>query len=508
MNTIKVLVVEDEILLLNNIVKKICSASSDFSVAGTAFNGREALELVENLHPQVIFTDIRMPIMDGLELSRIVKETHPEIAVVIVSGFDDFEYARTALSLGVKDYLLKPLQTEQLSDLLADLRYKIRTQDNNRTYAYLNRQINGFSHSDQGLLPHSPQKSSLNVYLICLGNLQTRYHSAELDRYYQGLMESLDWIALMNSVSVDSESWWVFYLAAPNLRLLVLDSGAVPGKDFSQILLHRLKDIFAPVPVNMCASEGEVRAEHLYTTASQLRKTLYAGLCIGISRVFSQESVPIRAFPPAVLSLSEENHLNTLLHSGNQDGFRKSILQLLYKWETACYPQQWIEKVLHQIIMLLQQNYYFLEKDYEQVYSRVFGHLEKNFQISEGADSIADELLCWISLNKSVPSEIEDAIGQMDAYIRSHYTEPVNLSVLAEQYHFNPSYLTRLFKKVKGQTPQKLINVLRMNDAKKLLKNPDLSIREISEMLGYTDQHYFSRIFKESIGQTPKEFRK
>lgn len=270
---INVLVVEDEILLLRNIKKKILSVSEDFQIIGEAFNGKEALNIIEKNRPDIIFTDIRMPIMDGLELAKIIQEKYPEIYVIIVSGYDDFEYARTAIRYQVHDYLLKPLKMEPLTKLLDSLKATI-------------------------------------------------------------------------------------------------------------------------------------------------------------------------------------------------------------------------------------------ERDSRQIQSQVFFSSETPIVVPELTEPTASDMMCWSTLNTSAPPEIDSVIKEMDAYIRLHYKESINISQLAEKYHFNHSYMTRTFKKQMGQSPLKLINELRINDAKKMLTDSPLSIREISEQLGFTDQHYFSRIFKDFTGVNPKDFRR
>ena len=118
---VKIIVVEDELILLNNMCRKIAAVSPDFEVVGQAFNGKEALELIRKDQPDIVFTDIRMPLMDGLELAEILYQEYPEIHIVIVSGYDDFEYARRALTYRVHDYLLKPLKNEALEKLLLSL---------------------------------------------------------------------------------------------------------------------------------------------------------------------------------------------------------------------------------------------------------------------------------------------------------------------------------------------------------------------------------------------------
>ncbi|ALB45148.1 response regulator transcription factor [Clostridium beijerinckii] len=119
--TFSVIVVEDEKLIAKNIIKNIYRANENFEVIGTANNGREALELIETLLPNIVFTDIRMPIMDGLELTKLIFEKYPFIHCVIISGHSDFSYARTAIRYGVSDYLLKPINLGELTTTLSNI---------------------------------------------------------------------------------------------------------------------------------------------------------------------------------------------------------------------------------------------------------------------------------------------------------------------------------------------------------------------------------------------------
>ena len=119
-----VVVAEDEELLLNNLVQKIEKADEEFEVVGKALTGAQAYELVEKHNPDVIITDIRMPVMDGIALLTKVREQYPLMKFVITSGFSDFEYARSAINLKVSDYLLKPVDPQELSAVL----YKIKKE--------------------------------------------------------------------------------------------------------------------------------------------------------------------------------------------------------------------------------------------------------------------------------------------------------------------------------------------------------------------------------------------
>lgn len=124
----KVIVAEDEERILNNIAKKIDGSNLGFKVVGKALTGKQALILVENLNPDVIFTDIKMPVMDGLELLENIYSRYPYIKTVIISGYADFEYAQKAIIYGVKGYLLKPVELESLVEILEKLKIILDTE--------------------------------------------------------------------------------------------------------------------------------------------------------------------------------------------------------------------------------------------------------------------------------------------------------------------------------------------------------------------------------------------
>jgi two-component system response regulator YesN len=131
------LVAEDEELIRGNLVKKIRENAPDFAVVAEADNGQAALDAVEVVHPDVVITDIRMPVLDGLGLIRELYFGHPEVKVVIVSGYDEFAYAQTAIQYGVKDYLLKPVSVGELRATLARLRVQLDAERSEFEAAHL-----------------------------------------------------------------------------------------------------------------------------------------------------------------------------------------------------------------------------------------------------------------------------------------------------------------------------------------------------------------------------------
>ena len=130
-----VIVAEDELLLQKNLIKKINESPTDFQVAGAAQTGIQALELIESEAPFLLITDIRMPVMDGLELIQRAREINPDLDSIIVSGYSEFEYAQTAIHLQVREYLLKPVDKALLEKTLVSLQhdYEIKRQDLEKT---------------------------------------------------------------------------------------------------------------------------------------------------------------------------------------------------------------------------------------------------------------------------------------------------------------------------------------------------------------------------------------
>lgn len=126
---IRVIVAEDEDLIRNNLVRKLEGQGGSVKVVGTAQNGKEALELVQDGQPDLLLTDIRMPVMDGMELIKQMHLYHPRVKMIITSGYADFEYARQAMKFGVADYLLKPISSDELGKVLARVKASIESEE-------------------------------------------------------------------------------------------------------------------------------------------------------------------------------------------------------------------------------------------------------------------------------------------------------------------------------------------------------------------------------------------
>lgn len=492
---IRVFVVEDEAILLRNMEKKIREVSEDFEIAGEAFDGQEALEKIRADCPDIVFTDIRMPVMDGLELVRILREEYPGLTIIIVSGYDEFEYARTALQYQVRNYLLKPLQREALKEVLFSLREDIENKRRLEAEEILKSCLEGTTQQGEG---------SFLLFLVCMGNLrlQAKWESPSAEPAAGELVRDL----LDKTPSLFGSEHWVFPGKQENLCLVLAEEapGLPPPIRMAELLLEELLHRSSSETCNVAYSEGCVPCACLRREQETLYRVLEESLVIGRSDLFlGSEQRP--ELPSAAMPVSVIQYLQTLIHIGNAAGFERQLLQMFEEWQEQNRPQQWISRQLIQILNVIQRALGLAESVYTRISDRIFSILESSVSISEAGEEIVEELMGQVFPDLS--GEITKIVEEMEAFIRSHYTENINLADLAEKYHFNQSYLTRMFKKETGVLPLKLINTLRIRDAKEMLAQGRLSVREISEMLGFSNQHYFSRIFKDFTGMTPREYR-
>lgn len=497
--TIRIVVAEDEVLLLKNITKKISSVSPDFEIVGEAYNGKEALQLVESLNPDIVFTDIRMPVMDGLTLAKHLHESYPEIFTVIISGYDDFEYARQALCHRVYDYLLKPLKIEPLKSLLFELQGKVYAKYADSYYTLIQQALN--TPTTVAEASSTLHNAEFSCFMICFGNLHQ--HLPAEKNNISGYSH-IPWNEILYLCS--TADFHVFSQQFYNIKLLVVKNIPVSAQSESDILLNSLTKLFPDLSVNICFSKEPVSLGRLYQERLLLKRCLFSSLIMGKSSTFSPNT-DVPSVPPAILPASEVSALQAVIQSGNVRGFAHIMKDLFLSWEEKQYPQQWIEKVLLQIFIIFQQCLYFSEESYEEMKLSVLSILEISPSISEASNDMIKQLSTCITSARAMPTEIHSAVEEIARYIHKHYREPLNIAELAAKYHFNHSYLTRIFKKEKGISPLRLINELRIHDAKSLLLDSPMSVREISEALGFSDQHYFSRIFKDFTGKTPKEYR-
>lgn len=215
----RVVVVEDEHKIRRNIVQKIEDSRLSFEVVGTASNGLEALAIIHSLQPDVVLTDIRMPKMDGLALITQVRNDIPEIHIVILSGYSEFEYAKTAMKLGVRDYLLKPLKLEPLIETLSNIRTSLEMNDSTIVRNILTSGISGYPSERMAM-----RDEDFIVILICIGNLCPPITALSLTTIFHDNWSKIPLNDILKSSLQENEQWWIIDEKSPNQKFLLVSA--------------------------------------------------------------------------------------------------------------------------------------------------------------------------------------------------------------------------------------------------------------------------------------------
>ena len=503
----RVVIVEDEPKIRRNIAQKI-SESDEFEVVGTAADGMEGMNIIVEQKPSVVFTDIKMPKMGGLELIRRINEISPEIHFVIISGYNDFEYAQSAMKFGVRHYLLKPVSQEALYECMSSLSTSLRISHYQVVRELLTSSMNGVRrNADPSLIVHQ----RFSVFLICIGNLCPSVVSMEQYAFFSHMWSKLSFDTLMNRIVDQNEFWVVVDEKAPNQKLLLLSAGDMQPEDLSVLAVKIQTELalnFNDLPVHIGHIESFADWKGLGEQALKLRILLERELIPGQSSILSIANTHRGSLASNTSDQAISNKVSSYIQSGQTDLLKSELFHLFEEWEHAPYPQRRLEKSTgHLIRSIYLQTGVLSEAELHSLELELYAKLSVCRALSEFFNE------CWRVIEQMLWNGDQDResfklIEQVAHYLKMNYIQDINFEEVAARFHFSPSYLSKMFKKYYHEPPIKYVTNLRMAEAKKLFdEQPQLEVGKIAEIVGYTDQHYFSRIFKNTTGMSPSEYR-
>ena len=511
----KVLVVDDEILVRQGIKHLLHWEQNGFQIVGEASNGKEALALIEELEPQIVLTDIVMPVMDGEELTRIIKTSWPEIEVIVLSSFSEFDYVRSTFQSGVSDYILKPhLETGRLLDVLRKtvqrmpFRGGMKRVENNTIpiHSVLVKMLSGYdAEVDPQLaaaqLPHS------TFYLLGTQPDASREGGSSLA---YPVLESLQ--ALF-----------------PEMKAVPLTGHSIPG--YPKMLLHVLNvneadHLALPLKLSVLhpsstAESGEVkwvlsstfeRLDQLVEIyQNQLLKLLAYRFFLPVDATLMLSELPdpcaaVTAFP---LNPFMEQLRRLQLQEAFQDLRAYIRAQELAYTADVFEFKSFIGNVIFNVIHLLGRLNYEVKSLDEAKYA-YFKAIDEARHIREVV-SLLEEFQTHVEQCVYPDKEGQGTHPNMRLlldYIATHYAEPISLTDMAKHFHFNPSYLSSFFASHHHEGFKEHLNRVRIDKAADLLRDGDASISDIGSMVGYADHSYFCKVFKRNTGLSPSQYRR
>ena len=483
---LKILLVEDEPPIMRMVKAAIEEADSDFCVTQCCMNGKSAVEALEREHFDIVITDIKMPLMSGIELAGWIYENKPETMVIILSGYSDFEYARKALEYKVFDYILKPVSKDKIKELTERIRLELGKKKSV-----------GQIYSDD---------CSTVVILACAGAYLLYGSEVMLpgERFWSDeIIESF-----MQKTLIDGENYIFFNSNTPTERFVVVESdSAERQRCIAENLFEELKN--KELPVTVVYKRG-VRFSDAGKNFAQLRERLIKHLILGKSQLvccneFSETYENIEQ----PYSKRDIEAVTSAIKNGSADDVRTSFSDILTTMRSANCTQEEINSLLNIILDTYVLNYpKSMDRKNTSVKKEFVNALAGFVSFDSFTEDIVSILMTLKSDTKN-PDKYAQLADSVEDYLITNYNKNITNDILSKEFGFVPSYISRIFKRSKGVSPNEYVTHYRIELAKKLIsENPDMRIKEIADIVGFKEAYYFSKTFKKETGMWPTEYGK
>ncbi len=495
-NRYKVVVVDDETMAVKAICRIIEKYCPELEVAGTAGNGREALEVLQKTSPDLVLTDVEMPVMSGIELVREAGKSMPDLCFVIISGYQDFEYARDAFRGGVLDYLTKPIVPSQMMLTMKNVEEKLRKISYDRKNGIFRKLCMGETIALEEIQKFFPSRE-FYAALLRENGLPRRYSPAKEPELYGTI----------------DEAYMVY--GRDNMEELFLIPREVLGQ---QTLIDYMTRV-----------ERRQKTEGSYTTLlyygeafsgpeiSGKVRDLYYWLntlsTVGLSQVVDLDKKQLLMGRQPSTDAAE---LSSLLQEmeqytkkGRYDQIQKCIERAFARWGQEKRPQIWLEQAARRILSFIRTQIKEEESLIESEYQ-----FEDAFYYSTSMEMLWQNLYTFFNRlpekeKENIKVDSPEFFDKIKIYLKDHISEPLSLQEISNLFAISQAYMSRLFRKYTRQSYNQYLTCIRMERAKQLLEEGSgLFVKDIAEMVGYRDQFYFSRIFHSYTGKSPADYIK
>ena len=530
---IKVFLCEDEFVVREGIKKNIDWAGNGYEFVGEASDGELALPLIRKLEPDIVITDIKMPFMDGLELARIIRKELPFVEIVILSGYEEFDYAKQAISIGVAEYLTKPISGDDLLGELDSLRDKIvKSKEERELKEKFKKEMEENSIKERSELFRLLVSGNCSVtelldkagklgmdlsamwYNILLLFTKSDHHEIE---EYSSSRVTIDELI---GETVEEMGCICFDRDLEGKAILIMGDSMEALKARQDALIERFEDIFSGYS-HVRYSGGIGKPVNRLSTLNESYED--AG-CALANRFFVSKN----GFFEAGRMVHDEEVADVKLDMSTIDAKRidKSNVQKFLKFGNRDEIPFYVGEFINSVGADAFNSYIFRQYIAMDVFFAVSGFVEElaGTKHPESIEEVTKESLESVdSVRTYITGIIENAIRYRDSIVTNRYKEVVDeavkyiednfadeelsLNALASHVNVSPNHLSTIFSQQTGQTFIKYLTEYRMDKAKEMLKCTAMRSSEISEAVGYKDPHYFSYMFKKTVGMTPTNYR-
>lgn len=457
--TLNVLMVDDEFMILKGLEKMIDWKGLNLKLVATATDGQQALEYLSQHSVDIIISDINMPCLNGIDLIRNIQQEYTQIEFIFISGYQRFDYVRDGLRLGVANYLLKPIDKQELHEALIQVINKIQQR------------------VDKGRLPFSNEKEKMQIIQWLQSNdIATPIKEKQVQLYLiqKATDESTD--NLVEDITSLSKNMIVFSDTPTYMIVLPLVSSEF--LDISYMKQVSIETVDLPFLYKNCQQRAQEYEFYLSHATTEV----------------------IHCYAMASFELKEEK-------------LTLKVSELTSRvYQMIDLKQMWRLPVVFEELIYVMRNLAMSRLEVIRIFQSFLVYYEgkSRFEITGWTiESIVEAVLHQFKITDTQRQyqQLHPIIQEVLEYIDTHYAQEMTLHLLAEKFHINAMYLGQLFKKNSGVSFSKYLNDFRISKAKQQLLQTNLTIAQIGENVGYDNQAYFYRMFKTVEGISPKEYR-
>lgn len=516
-----VLLVDDEIFARQGLKSLIDWSACGFEITGEADNGEDALKLIRKSKPSLVVTDIRMPVLDGLELiRRTVEQEQHQPSFIIISGYDDFKYAQQAVRFGVHDFILKPIDELVLQETLNRLNQKLTQEKTERLQRERLKKSELFTALLKGELNDADELAECRRVLGIPTRGKLFYTLVEVNDLHPWRQGASDWSqpryesALRGVLARIHHNLAEVYLHEHRNRTgFIAAADHIPyGGDIdifiSSIQKQLSRELQYPVYVYAGAVVDSVKeAGEAYRTAKEALQYKYANgeeMTVNYARI---AHLPLR-FEDLDSALCER--LCEHVEERDEKAIVCDIDAIFNEFDHKGYAPEAIKLAVHKCVTGIMGIVRRMGIGDPSVASLepIIGWHDYNLSLGEIKRLLLEFALeSSRLLNRQRKEMMKTNIGKIKAYIEAHYMENISLKSIAARFYIHPVYLGQLFKKNYGCYFNEYLLRLRVGEAKKLLRQTDLRIYEIAERVGFRNADYFVTQFEKIERMTPSEYR-
>lgn len=531
---IRTMIVDDEAWVCTLICNIVDWSNYGYAIVKRAYSGSEALAAIQELKPDLVFTDIRMPGIDGLALIRETEKFGLDTKFIIISGYSDFQYAKTAIESGVLGYLVKPVEPDELSCLLTKLQKNVFS--NNQTH------IKDLLHEQLSKSRLQCHEQFMYNFLLVNPGLEENFSLTSLNQefntsYQEGLFQVFSLVLDQKDFTSYSaykteifqnitQNWYQSFknhcfevcVIRSAMSVISVVNYAAPGRQKIRVMaedfFHKCQSYINKTPgysITIGVGTAVAQFTDLAQSFISAQNCLRARITLGTGRVIdlTEKNSP-GVESAAMLSNKDKNLLFQYINCTFELSAEDVVNTIFFENSSLSSDPAALFKLVSQFVYAFYSVLNMVNINYELIcpISQVEKEVESLYSIDQLKNYLAKLLQNGQLQNTSVQNKGASAIKVLQSYIEANFNQEITLKDLSDQVYLNPKYICELFKKEIGMNFNDFLTQKRIEKAKLYLMNPCNRISEISAMVGYNDNKYFSRLFKKIVGVNPSQFRK